>query len=215
MTGRSIDSRFVDIHLRRILWPELRTIGFRRTRRTAWRDRPHAVQVVSVQSFNAYVAEGIGATTFSFGIALGVFYPVIAEHEPIGRSRVDPTRPAEWHCHARNHLGKGLAQQGEWTPSPLADRPDVWFVRPDGSNVETVVTDARDRILSVGVPWLERLADVREARRAFAEDPGTSLAFGLGGEDYGGSLGSPARFYAVEALSTLIDDPSRPDGSHR
>jgi Domain of unknown function (DUF4304) len=214
VSARSLDSRFVDTYLRRILWPELKAIGFRRSGRTAWRDRPHAVQVVCIQSFNSYVAEGVGATTSSFTVPIGVFYPVIAEYDPVPSFHGDPARPAEWQCHARNHLGKGISQEGEWFPSPLADRPDVWFVSPDGSNVEAVVTDARDRILFVGLPWLERLADVREARRAFAEDAGTSVAFGLGGEDYGGSLESPVRFYSIEALSTLIDDPSRHDG-HR
>jgi hypothetical protein len=213
VSGANVDSKFVDARLRRILWPELSAIGFRRSGRTAWRDRPHAVQVVCIQSFNSYVAEGVGATTFSFSVPIGVFYPVIEEFDPVPSFHGDPTRPAEWHCHARSHLGKGISQVGEWFPRPLRDRPEVWFVKPDGSNVEAVVTDARDRILEGGIPWLERLADLREARRAFSEDPGRSLAFGLGGEDYGGSLGSPARFYAIEALSTLIDDPSQHDGS--
>jgi hypothetical protein len=206
VSAGSVDSRFVDTYLRRFLWSELKAIGFRRSGRTAWRDRPHAVQVVCIQSFNSYLAEGIGATTFSFTVPIGVFYPVIAEYDPVPSFHGDPARPAEWHCHARNHLGKGISQEGEWFPKPLTDRPEVWFVRPDGSNVEAVVTDARDQILSVGLPWLERLADLREARRAFAEDPGTSIAFGLGGEHYGGSLDSANRFYSIEALSTLIDD---------
>ena len=215
MTGANVNSKFVDAHLRRILWPELSAIGFRRSGRTAWRDRPHAVQVVSIQSFNSYVAEGVGATTSSFTVPIGVFYPVIEEFDPVPSFHGDLTRPAEWHCHARNHLGKSISQVGEWFPGSLQDRPEVWFVKPDGSNVEAVVTDARDRVLEGGIPWLERLADPREARRAFSEDPGRSLALGLGSEDYGGSLGSPARFHAIEALSTLIDDPSQRDGSRR
>jgi hypothetical protein len=199
MTAGSIDSRFVDTHLRRVLWPELKAIGFRRSGRTAWRDRPHAVQVVCIQSFNSYVAEGAGATTFSFSVPIGVFYPVIEESTPMSRFRGDPARPAEWNCHARNHLGKGISQVGEWHPRPLTDRPEIWYVKPDGSNAEAIVTDARDRILQEGIPWLERLSDLREARRAFAEDPGH------GDEDYCGALGSPARHYAAEALSTLIE----------
>jgi hypothetical protein len=205
VSGRPVDSRFVDTYLRRILWPELKAIGFRRSGRTTWRDRPHAVQVICIQSFNSYNADGIGATTFSFTVPTGVFYPVIEEFDPMPSFRGDPARPAEWYCHARNHLGKGVSQEGEWFPTPLADRPDVWFVRPDGSNVEAVVTDARDRILQEGIPWLDRLANLREARRAFETDPGGGLEHGLGGTEYGGSLGSASRHYAIEALSSLID----------
>jgi hypothetical protein len=202
-----MDSKFVDVHLRRIFWPELQAIGFRRSGRTAWRDRPHVVQVVCVQSFNRYVADGIGATAFSFALPIGLFFPVIARNEPMSTFRGDVAKPAEWDCHARNHLGKGISQAGEWPPGPLSDRPDIWYVKPDGSNVEAVVRDARGRILEDGIPWLERFSDIREARRAFAEGPGRSLAHGLGREDFGGAVGSAARHYAVEALSTLIDGP--------
>jgi hypothetical protein len=191
MSRRAVDSRFVDGHLRKLLWPELKAIGFRRSGRTAWRDRPHAVQVVCIQSFNSYVAEGVGATTFSFGVPIGVFFSVIEEVEPMSAFRGDPTKPAEWYRQLRKHLDKGISQGGEWSPRPLLDRPDIWYVKPDGSNVERVVRDARDRILDEGIPWLERFSDISEARRA---------------------LGSEGHHYAVEALSTLIDRPRSASG---
>jgi hypothetical protein len=203
MTRGSIDSKVVDAELRRVLWPELKAIGFRRTGRTAWRDRPDCVQTVNIQSFNSYLADGIGATTFSFALNLGVFYPIIAEETPMSGFRGDPTRPAEWSCQARCHLAKGIVQS-EWVHGRPPDRPEIWYVRPDGSNVEVVVRDATERIKSDGLPWLERLSDLREARRAFQEESNTNVERGKPGVTYHGD------FYAIEALTIAIERSERP-----
>jgi len=215
----SIDSKVVDKTLRERLWPELKAIGFRRTGRTAWRDRPGAIQTVNVQSFNSYLADAIGATTYSFGVNLGVFYPVVAEHSALGSLINDQSRPSEHHCHARLHMAKGFAQPNtvptrRWFDprhrapdlGPWVDRPDVWYVRPDGSNVDEVVVDAREQILAIGLPWLDRLSDLNEARRAFLEDEETDHSPGIVAEGYSGALGSPARWHAIAALSIALGD---------
>jgi hypothetical protein len=216
-----IDSKAVDRSLRAILWPRLKSEGFdRRTGRTTWRDRPDCVQTVNIQSFNSYLAEAIGSTTFSFSVNLGVFYAVIADHSPLGSFVKDRSRPAEHHCQARYHLAKGISQPNlpstkRWFDPRVArplygswqDRPDVWYVVGDGSNLDEVVTDARDRIVAIGLPWLERLSDLSEARRAFLEDPSTSHARGIVAEGFGGAIGSPDRWRAVAALSIALGDP--------
>ena len=89
-------------------------------------------------------------------------------------------------------------------PRGWSDRPDVWYVRTDGANLDEVVEDARNIVLAVGVPWLERLADVADARQHFAEAPSTNHARGIVAEGYEGALGSPARGRAVDALDELI-----------
>lgn len=217
-----IDSKVVDRSLRAILWTRLKGEGFdRRTGRTTWRNRPGCVQTVNVQSFNSYLAEAIGSTTFSFSVNLGVYYPVIADHSTRGSFVKDPSRPAEYHCQARYHLAKGISQPNlpstkRWfdprAPRPLLgswnDRPDVWYVTGDGSNVDEVITDARDRVVMIGLPWLERLSDLIEARRAFLEDPSTNHTRGIVAEGFGGAIGSPARLQAVGALSVALDDPA-------
>jgi hypothetical protein len=218
--GGTIDSKAVNRVLREIVWPDLKSIGFsRRTPRTAWRDRQGAIQVVNFQSFNSYRAEAIGTTTFSFGVNLGVFYPALAEQSSMAVFIPDQTRPAEWRCHARKHLGKGIAQPNDpaprrWfdprPPQPSlgtwVDRPDIWYVLGDGSNLDLVVRDARERILEVGIPWLDLLSDLREARRHFEFVESSGLAPGIGDEDYGGAIGSPNRFEAVEALSMALGE---------
>jgi hypothetical protein len=208
MTRPSVDSKVVDAELRRVLWPELKAIGFRRTGRTAWRDRPDCIEVVNVQSFNSYLADAIEATSFSFAVNLGVFYPVIAEHSVLGPYVKDAYRPAEYVCHARCHLAKGISQR----PAAV-DRPQVWYVEPDTSNLGPVVADARDRVMIDGLPWLDRLSDLVEARRAFLDDESTNVTPGRAGEDYGGAIGSPARWEAATALSIAIGDTAVTGGA--
>jgi Domain of unknown function (DUF4304) len=211
-----IDSKTVDKALRADFWPALAGIGFnRRTGRTAWRDRPHAVQTVNIQSFNRYLADGLACTPFSFAVNLGVYYPVVDDATVFMAK--DPSRPAEHHCQARFHMAKGIAQpdpEPERPPIPppdprlqprtWRDRPDVWYVRTDGANIDEVVSDARDRVLTIGVPWLERLADVTVARHHFAEVASTNHVPGIVAEGYQGALGSPARVRAVDALDELL-----------
>ena len=218
--GGTIDSNVVNRALRALVWPELDRLGFvRRTSRTAWRDRGAVIHVVNFQSFNRYHADLMSATTFSFSVNLGVFYPDIADISGMSAFLRDPLRPQEPQCQARNRLPKGIAQPDDPSrrnrldphrddagPRPWVDRPDVWLVLADGSNIEDVVIDARNCILADGIPWLERLSDLGEARRHFAEVTNTTLAPGIVGEQYGGRLGSPNRLQSLGALSALLGD---------
>jgi hypothetical protein len=216
---RSVDSKVVDTALRAGFWSSLRESGFeRRTGRTAWRDRHDCIHAVNIQSFNRHLADVTGTTTYSFSVNLGVYYSVVAEHSAYGAFVQDPSRPAEPHCQARFHMAKGLSQPGPDAPLPApavgrppdprpwVDRPDVWYVADDGLNIGEVVADARDRVVETGLPWLERLSDLREARRAFREDADTNHAPGIVAEKFGGALGSPRRWQSIGALSIALGD---------
>ena len=210
----SVDSKTVDRVLRQHLWPALVEAGFdRRTGRQTWRDRGDGVQCVAVQSFNGYLAAGLGATTYSFAVNVGVFFPAIADRSPFGASVRDRARPDEPTCHLRRTITKGSAQDYDIPPgSPgfgsatlgsarWVDRPDLWLVLPDGSNLEAVVRDATERVIADGVPWLDRVADAREAIRYFLEEPDESAPPGVIVGMYGGTLGSPNRQRGIVALS--------------
>ncbi|HSB16298.1 MAG TPA: hypothetical protein VLE22_17720, partial [Bryobacteraceae bacterium] len=69
-----MDSRVVNKLIRSEVWPLLRDHGFSRFEsRTAFCYRGPFINVVNFQSFNAYLAVGVGCTTFSFGLNLGVY----------------------------------------------------------------------------------------------------------------------------------------------
>jgi hypothetical protein len=44
------------------------------------------------------------------------------------------------------------------------DRPDIWFVRADGSNLEECLADALRAVRNEGLPWFEATRQERHAR---------------------------------------------------
>lgn len=219
MVGREVDAKAIDRALREELWPRLKAAGFdRRVGRTAWRDRGPAVQCVAIRSFNAHLADLMGATTFSIAVSLGVFFAAIAERSQVGRFVRDRARPKEPQCHLRRNLTKGFAQPvdhrrpiagldprvptlGEWK-----DRPDVWLILTDGSNLATCVRDATEQVTARGLPWLDRLSDPTEAIRCLLEKPDVFGDQGVLLEWYGGAVGSPGRLQRAGALAAAVGD---------
>jgi hypothetical protein len=202
-----MNSKAVDAILRPQVWRALEERGFdRRTGRTAWRDARNGIQVVNVQSFSSYLASVLHVTTYSFAVKLGVFYPAIAAVSPQGRFVVDPTRPREHDCQARLTLEKTASQDHVGADHGWIDRPDIWFVVGDGSNVHDVVADASERLITVGLPWLDALDDLDVVTRRFLEAPDRYPQRGVIAEGYGGKLGSPSRLRSAAALAAAAGD---------
>lgn len=182
-----VSSSDVNRALREAVWPALKEAGFdRRTQRTAWRDRPDQVDVVSFQALNSYSAGVFRVTPFSFQLSLGT-HPRCRETDQI-RERGGLLRPDESCCDFRCLLRKGFAQ-------PETDRPEVWSVDPDASNLRAVVETARRVLVSEGLAWFDELDGVEamlaKARTA-PEDMETTWGMG--------NLGSPHRQVLVDAL---------------
>jgi len=173
--------------LRRSLWPELASRGFKeRTDRATWRYAEDGVDVVAVSSVGA-AADAVGCTTFSLTARAACLpryaYPPETRHlDKSGRFR-----PHYWDTSLQVGLEKGLSQPwfdpfsrppGRQTPQAflrhgealkrvlrrdLHDRPDVWFVLEDGSNLDEVVHDLRKVVLAVALPLLDQLHDACDA----------------------------------------------------
>jgi hypothetical protein len=163
-----MDSRIVTREIRREIWPFLRQNGFDKfSGRTAWRNLPDQIHVVNFQSFNSYLAGGIGATTFSFALNLGIYFRAVPMWHPTPASQDPSVRPEEYHCHFRLKLSKEIEQ-------PLLPRRDVWFVAPDGTNLLETLADARAVILNDGLPWFAKSLSLEEVLRSLLEDPNRS-----------------------------------------
>lgn len=213
-----MDSKVVDRALGAHFWPGLRKVGFdRRTGRTAWRDVPGAVHVVNIQSFNSYLADVLGATTYSFTVNLGVFLEAIADRSRMTRFVRDRRRPPQQHCHVRLVPVKGIDQSPEALTAGLdaasagqeatwRDRTDLWYVLPNGANLDAVAIDAAAAVMGQGLPWLDAMSDVPTVIRALQERPDQHDPSGKAREDYGGAIGSPARWQKIGALADAIGD---------
>ncbi|HLJ48867.1 MAG TPA: DUF4304 domain-containing protein [Bryobacteraceae bacterium] len=145
-----MDSKVVAREIKREVWPLLRQEGFTEfSPKTAWRHTSDQIHVVNYQSFNNYLAEGVGCTTFSFALNLGIFFHAIPVEYPV-RKGFDPSvKPQEYHCHFRHRLLKGIDQ-------PILKRRDTWYVEPDGGNLLQCLDDSRSAIVQEGLPWFAR-----------------------------------------------------------
>src|SRR4051812_39446034 len=103
-----MDSKIVNREIRREIWPALKAVGFAQfTSRTAWRHSEWKIDVVNFQSFNSYLAQGLGCTTFSFSLNLGCYLNAV----PV-KSNVKLTKslltPQEYQCHLRRRLSRSF-----------------------------------------------------------------------------------------------------------
>jgi hypothetical protein len=200
-----ISSTDINRLIRHLVWARLRDVGFdRRTARTAWRRWSEGVDVVNFQSFNSYLAGGVGCTTFSFAVNLGTTLDYVP-----GSVTGEASRPKEWQCPLRLHLRKRLSQPifrpyagvrdliGA-SAEDAVDRSDVWYVNADGSNIEENVADAAAVLESEGLPWF-----------ALARDP-SALLGRLQAGDAGDDLGTPTS----PNMALLVGFVARRAGMH-
>jgi hypothetical protein len=157
-----MDSQIVSRELWKVIRPLLKEAGWTSfTTRTARRFSDKRVDVVNFQSFNSYLAAGIGSTTYSFSIRLGCFLRVIPDARVKLKNGLP--MPEEYACHLRSTLCKKFRQ------SECA-RADVFYVDPAGKYLPTVVEAARDAIARDGFAWFQRFSDMREVLRTLRED---------------------------------------------
>jgi hypothetical protein len=173
--------------LRRSFWPALVPYGFAdRTDRAAWRQLAEAVDVVDVSSVGSS-ADAVGCTSYSVSVRASSL-PSFAYGEDDRRlDGAGRFRPHYWDSSLQVGLHKTLQQpwfkpfsdpsSANMTRPQLIhreglmrvirrdrhDRPDIWFVREDGSNLDEVVSDIRSAVLTVGLPLLDRIHDPCEA----------------------------------------------------
>ncbi len=121
--------------------PVLKEVGFTKfTDRNAWSTREGSEWIVNFQSFNSYLAGGVGCTTYSFGINLGIRFDF---HRP-RPDEPPPEWPKEHEATIRLAALKTLAQPlfNPYGTNPGQDRRDVFLVLEDGSNLDEVIDDA-------------------------------------------------------------------------
>lgn len=145
-----MDSKDVAREIKHEIWPLLKREGFKEfSTKSAWRHTPDQINVVNFQSFNSYLAVGVGCPTFSFALNLGIFFRAIPYEYPVKKGTDPSLKPQEYHCHFRHRLLKGIDQ-------PMLSRRDTWYVEPEGRNLKRCVDDARTAIVLEGLPWFGR-----------------------------------------------------------
>ncbi|HET9084616.1 MAG TPA: hypothetical protein VFN41_09470 [Candidatus Limnocylindrales bacterium] len=176
------DQRDLSRALRAGYWPRLKKMGFlERTDRAAWRYVDDAVDVVELWTVGA-AAIACGCTPVSVS-AIAASIPAFMPPPPSRSIKDGKARPRYPDCELQIRLTKTLSQP--WflpfatTPvrtlpkniathleglravlrSDRHDRPDIWFVKEDGSNLDQVIEDLWQVTAGVGLPMLDRVHD--------------------------------------------------------
>jgi hypothetical protein len=158
-----VESSVVSREIKSVIRPLLQDAGFTQfTTRTAWRYAGERIDVVNFQSFNSFLANSLGCTTYSFCVRLGCSFDAIPRSERVKR-KDEFFRPEEYECHFRRPLQKSIQQ-------PNLKRTDVWYVDPAGKNLDMVIADAKRAILETGLGWFTRFDDTKEVLRTLLED---------------------------------------------
>jgi hypothetical protein len=182
-----MDSSVVNREIKSIIRPVLQDAGFTQfTLRTAWRYASEKIDVVNFQSFNSYLANSVGCTTYSFCVRLGCSFEAIPRGERV-KQKDGYLRPEEYECHFRSTLLKTIRQAN-------LKRRDVWYVDPSGDNLAAVIGDAKK-----GLPWFSRFTDLKEVLRTLLKDSEANE-----GTHGFGANPSPARHFQTGFLALSL-----------
>jgi hypothetical protein len=123
----SVDSKTINKLIRSEVWPILRAQGFNAfSSRSAFAYNPPFINVVSFQSFNSYLAGGLGCTTYSFTPRLGVYVVGSPGEDGVKRDKAGCLQPLEYQCAFRSELRKR-------TPVDGFARDDIFYIDPEGT----------------------------------------------------------------------------------
>ena len=139
--------------IRSEIWPLLRAQGFTQFgARAAWRFSGWRTEVVNFQSFNSYHAEGIGCTTYSFAVNLGVHLVGNAAERWFPRDAQGRALPPEYGCSFRTHLQKRTMVDG-------FERPGIFYIDPEGKTTGLVFREVRELLEGFGLGWFAEHSD--------------------------------------------------------
>ena len=125
--------------------------------RNAWRFAPQRIHVVDFQSFNSYLADSIGCTTYSFAVNLGCWVSGIPNYlgEDVIKKADGLLIPEEYECWLRRGLTKSVRQK------ELARR-SVWYVGEAGTHLPAVMADVHSAIERDALSWFARFDAIEE-----------------------------------------------------
>ena len=186
------------------------------TPRKAWRRQDGFVEVVDFQAVGTHAAHGVGCSSHSFAVYIGVQYPHWSPLIAGGESN----RPDYHACTFQYVLPKSVVQLDAFRPygsRPGTERLDTWAVRDDASDADTLVKDAARSIEKSGLAWLAQARNPDLMYRALLGGL-PSYRSGTPGMLSIGVIGSPLWLSVVQHLGSILgrdvdaDIAAIPDG---
>ena len=166
--------------IRKYMSPALREQGFQKVNtRHNWKFNEHCVWVIDVTAVGSYFSDVTGWPSMSVDVECGIYYPILNDEDfdvKIGKN--GESLPRAHHCYLRLSLERTL-DQSTYTQTlqnqAERNRKDLWWIEPDGSNVDEVVMNIRDVILNQAIPWFENYMDRSLVLESFKQSYNSSF----------------------------------------
>lgn len=170
--------------------------AFRFARRT-----PQAIQVAQLDFLDRRHASYFRSNTASFSVRIGLYFPGIQPDLNPTRPLTRPDEIPPLHVsHLQRELKRTIEQSAPGTDLSPADRlrRDIWWVEPDASNLDAVVSDAAAVFQSRAPQWYRRFSNRTLLRLVLLAWPGWLDIFGVPNNI--GTVRSPYRRQLLRAL---------------
>ncbi|MGN7942095.1 DUF4304 domain-containing protein [Virgibacillus sp. 6R] len=153
--------------IRKILSPTLRENGFHKVNtRHNWGWNDHCIWVLDIAAVGKSFSDVTGWSPMSIIVELGIYYDFIPPRDEIKISAKGELLPKIYQCDVRYDLSCNL-DQSKYTKNfynrAEKERNDIWWIQPDGSNIEEVINDIKQDFLHNGLKWLIRNSNVETA----------------------------------------------------
>ena len=183
----AISKKIVEREISEVFNSVLREHGFSPIeRRCARRYSPHSVDVIQIEFFDKHSQLKWGNTPYSFALPIGIFFSFMPPFSSptISLDSTEKPQPEAVECHIRGTPKKGLLQRE-------CEIPNVWYVDLDGKQLDSVLKDARNSLVTHVIPWFDRFVDLHKLLEILEHDPDEKS---LKNDCWGwGRLGSPIR----------------------
>lgn len=161
--------------IRKILSPTLRENGFSKVNtRNNWGWHDHCIWVLNIQAVGNYFSEVTGWTPSSLTVCGGIYFDFIPPLEKVKTDEKGNLLPKYHECPIQFLEFECTLDQTKYIKhldNPAErKRTDIWWIEPDGSNVEQVITNITDVFLKKGLDLFKKYTDLEVAFRYIEEE---------------------------------------------
>ena len=163
-----IGSPEINKTIRKKLSPALKESGFTKVNtRHNWALVEECTWVVDITAVGKYFSDVTGWPSMSIHVNLGIYYNFIPTNDNNIKVEKNGTYFPKYHqCHLQHQLLSTLDQDMYMsTLSNAAERKrkDLWWIEPDGSNLEEVIENVKRSFSAEGIDWFMENTNIDQA----------------------------------------------------
>jgi hypothetical protein len=177
-----IGSSEINKVIRKLLSPTLKENGFSKVNtRNNWGWHDHSIWVLNKATVGNYFSDVTGWSPMSIHVDIGIYYDFVPPEE--GEIKVGSKSellPKYHEGQLQKQLYCNLDQSKyirRLNNRAEKERNDIWWVQPDGSNINEVISDIRESFLSDGLEWLRKYTDVEIAFNEIEKEHDSYIKF--------------------------------------